>query len=273
MRTELAVELARVDAAITTRLVSTSGADITSIKAKTDGLPAAPAAVSDIPTAATVASTVWAAVTRTLTSATGITAADVWAYATRTTTSSSAPTAAANAAAVRTELAVELGRVDVAVSTRAVPVTDPWATVLPGSYSNGSAGSALGKLNMAAGTGPVQVIPAAPADTGVCRVFGYFETPDNRMPEARKVEIEFRLVTPGAIASERLIYGRIVRAGLNAAGALVGPDGLLYVDLNRTDLMTPAGATYLVTSKELGVQSKPITLTTDTANLRALLLA
>lgn len=56
VRTELATELARIDAAVSSRLASSSytapaNADITAIKAKTDALPASPAAVSDVPTA------------------------------------------------------------------------------------------------------------------------------------------------------------------------------------------------------------------------------
>lgn len=48
---------------------------------------------------------------------TGATAQQVWEYGTRTITQT-IPTAAQNASAVRTELATELGRIDVAVSTR-----------------------------------------------------------------------------------------------------------------------------------------------------------
>ena len=56
VRTELATELARVDAAISTRLASSAytapaNSDITAIKAKTDNLPASPAATGDIPSA------------------------------------------------------------------------------------------------------------------------------------------------------------------------------------------------------------------------------
>jgi hypothetical protein len=94
VRTELATELARLDVTVGSRLAAASytapaNADITAIKAKTDNLPNDPAdqsaleaAISAIPTA---------------------------------------PTAAANADAVRTELAVELGRIDAATSTRATP--------------------------------------------------------------------------------------------------------------------------------------------------------
>jgi hypothetical protein len=47
-----------------------------------------------------------------------LTAADVWTYGTRTLTASADPTASQVATAVRTELATELARVDVATSTR-----------------------------------------------------------------------------------------------------------------------------------------------------------
>lgn len=108
VRTELTTELGRIDAAVTTRseastalstvqwtntraayldnlsagavaqasALSTAQSGITAIQAKTDALPASPAAAGDIPSAATVA------------------------------------------AAVRTELATELARIDAAISTR-----------------------------------------------------------------------------------------------------------------------------------------------------------
>jgi hypothetical protein len=72
----------------------------------------------------TAAVEVWTAPTRTLTSGGGgggggggATAQQVWEYATRTLTAG-IPTAEQNATAVRTELATELARVDVATSTR-----------------------------------------------------------------------------------------------------------------------------------------------------------
>ena len=56
IRAELATELGRIDQAISSRLaavdfVAPANSDISAIKAKTDNLPASPAAVSDIPTA------------------------------------------------------------------------------------------------------------------------------------------------------------------------------------------------------------------------------
>jgi antitoxin (DNA-binding transcriptional repressor) of toxin-antitoxin stability system len=53
VRTELSVELGRVDAAVSSRATAANipSADITAIKAKTDALPASPAATGDIPSA------------------------------------------------------------------------------------------------------------------------------------------------------------------------------------------------------------------------------
>ncbi len=56
VRAELATELARVDAAVSTRLAGSAytapaNSDIAAIKAKTDALPASPAATGDIPSA------------------------------------------------------------------------------------------------------------------------------------------------------------------------------------------------------------------------------
>ena len=82
---------------------------------------------------AAVASAVWGAATRTITgglvdTATTLTNApasvtpnDIWGYATRTLTTSSGPTAVENAAAVRTNLATELARIDAPVSGATAP--------------------------------------------------------------------------------------------------------------------------------------------------------
>ena len=77
-----------------------------------------------------VAAAVWGAATRTLTAGAGITAAEVWSHASRTVTGGTVdtltnaptvPSAATIASQVRTELSVELARVDQAISTRATP--------------------------------------------------------------------------------------------------------------------------------------------------------
>jgi hypothetical protein len=88
------------------------------------------------PSTADIATAVWSAASRTITEG-GITAADVWSAATRTitggtvttlTNAPTVPTAAAIATQVRSELSVELGRVDQAISSRAVPGDIPTET-------------------------------------------------------------------------------------------------------------------------------------------------
>ena len=67
-----------------------------------------------------------------------VTASDIWSYATRTTTGGtvdtltnapSVPSASAIASQVRTELSVELARIDAATSTRATPANIPTADI------------------------------------------------------------------------------------------------------------------------------------------------
>ena len=69
VRSELSVELARVDQAISTRATPANipSADISAIKSKTDNLPASPAATGDIPTESEIAAVVWAKPTTELT--------------------------------------------------------------------------------------------------------------------------------------------------------------------------------------------------------------
>jgi hypothetical protein len=179
VRTEL-TELSNLDASVSSRLASASytapaNSDISAIKIKTDNLPASPAAVSDIPTtaqiatavegsllneadgqqvlnalvgaignqnvdeialvaairadlertggkidsiptdaapsAASVATAVWSASTKEITGGT----------VTTLTNSPDVPTESEIASQVRTELSVELGRIDAAISSRLAP--------------------------------------------------------------------------------------------------------------------------------------------------------
>jgi hypothetical protein len=80
---------------------------------------------------------VWGAATRTLTAGAGLTAAEEWSHSSRTVTGGTVttltnaptvPTAAAIAAQVRTEISVELGRVDQAISSRATAGDIPTET-------------------------------------------------------------------------------------------------------------------------------------------------
>jgi hypothetical protein len=169
-----------LDAATSTRLPSSSytapaNSDITAIKAKTDNIPASPAAVSDIPTTAQIATAVEGsllneadgqAVLNAIVGAIGNTnlsevslvaavradlervggkidsiptdsapsaasvASAVWSASTKEitggtvttlTNSPDVPTESEIAAQVRTELSVELGRIDAAISSRLAP--------------------------------------------------------------------------------------------------------------------------------------------------------
>jgi hypothetical protein len=89
-------------------------------------------------TGAAVASAVWGAATRTLTAGAGITAAEVWSHSSRTVTGGtvdtltnapSVPSASAIASQVRTELSVELGRVDASISSRATAANIPTSDI------------------------------------------------------------------------------------------------------------------------------------------------
>jgi hypothetical protein len=154
-------------------------------------------------------------------------------------------------------------------------IGDPFTKPVPGTYPAGSAGEALGKLVVGPPDEPAVVIPGAPADVGLCRVYAYLEgiNNDKRLPTAR---IEFRLIAPDgtkAVASERLIAERVTTLKVDGLGRLQGEDGQPWADLQRNDMLTPAGTTYEVTSAALGISRKSITLTTSIADLRALLLA
>ena len=179
VRTEL-TEISNLDASVSSRLASASytapaNSDISAIKSKTDNLPASPAAVSDIPTTAQIATAVEGsllnegdgqAVLNALVGAIGnqnvdeialvaairsdlersggkldsiptdaapsaaSVASAVWSASTKEitggvvdtlTNSPDVPTEAEIASQVRTELSVELGRIDAAISSRLAP--------------------------------------------------------------------------------------------------------------------------------------------------------
>jgi hypothetical protein len=109
VRTELTTELGRIDVATSTRLATAgytapANSDISAIKAKTDNLPSDPADQSLIIDATN-------------------------ALSSQISGLPTAPSAASVAGAVRTELTTELGRIDVATSTRnAVAPLDSTAT-------------------------------------------------------------------------------------------------------------------------------------------------
>lgn len=177
--------LSRIDATVGSRATQTSvdtvddflDTEIAAIKAKTDNLPASPAATGDIPSAATIATTVWANATRTLTSF-GTLVSDIWANATRTLsafgfsvtvgtnndkTDYVLSTAGVNAVADQIWDEATSGHQTAGTTGKALTDAgssgDPWSTALPGAYGAGTAGKIVGdNLNATMGS------RATPAD-------------------------------------------------------------------------------------------------------------
>lgn len=84
----------------------------------------------------------------------GVSAADIWSYSTRTLTSGAAPSASTIATAVRSELTTELGRIDVATSTR---LATSGYTAPPTAAANATAvrselSTELGRIDVATST-------------------------------------------------------------------------------------------------------------------------
>jgi hypothetical protein len=242
-RTELATELGRVDVAVSTRNAT------------------------EPPSTAQIAAAVWANGVRSLTTF-GSLVADIWANATRTLTAfgfsveANAPSAAAIADAVLDEALADhngAGSVGAALAA-AGSAGDPWSAT-PGGYAEGTMGALFSKLDVGDPDDPVTVTPEPPADQSLCRVFAYLEKPGNEA--AAGIEVTFELVATTPIKSERAISGRKVSAKSDA-------DGLLQIDLQRNDLMSPAGSHYLVNSPALKLVNREVTLTTETFNLLSL---
>jgi hypothetical protein len=295
VRTNLATELARMDVAVSTR-PTVAQIEASTVLAKEATVTARPTLAQMIASTlaktgdamtltsgerTSIAAAVWGATTRTLSSF-GTLIADFWTNATRTLTADpgaaahSATQALVAAAAATNQTEHEATQSAVAgVAGSIAAIGDPLANPVPGTYPPGSAGEALSKLVVGPPGEPAVVIPGAPADVGLCRVYAYLEgiNNDKRLPTAR---IEFRLIAPDgtkAVASERLIAERLTTLKVDDLGRLQGEDGQPWADLQRNDLLTPAGTTYEVTSAALGISRKVITLTTEVADLRALLLA
>jgi hypothetical protein len=134
-------------------------------------------------TGSDIATAVWGAASRTITEG-GITAADVWSHATRTitggtvTTLTNAPTvpsAAAIAAQVRTELSVELGRVDATVSSRLAGSAYTAPSTAPTAAANASAvrtelATELARVDVATSTRLASSAYTAPSNSDVTAI-------------------------------------------------------------------------------------------------------
>ena len=194
-------------------------------------------------------------------------------------------------AAIRAELAVELARIDVAVSTvstGSAPTVeqiadgvldellsghviagsagaalaassasgDPWATVVPDAYADGTAGAAIGRLNNTPAASPVNIIPEPPADPDLTLV--YVNTEDMIGAAVTDAVI---LITLTSAQPALSVEGRAVS---NAVRAMVhddGQPGLYTIELE-------SGLSYRADNSSLfGSTGKAFNLGTTTLNL------
>ena len=138
---------------------------------------------------------------------------------------------------------------------------DPWAVPVPGTYAAGTAGALFGKLDVGADDLPVTVVPAPPADASMCTVYCYTESLIGLKRQG--ITITFKLSgKPGK--SDRVLETAPVTATSDA-------NGLISINLQRTDQLTPAGMHYIVKSKELGLDDVAMTLAAATFDLGGLI--
>ncbi len=224
IRTELATELARIDVAVSSRnATAPDNAGIAAIKAKTDNLPAAPAAVSNIPTAAAIADAVW----------------------------DEAMSGHSTAGTAGSQL------------TAAGASGDPWATVIPGSYADGTAGAAIGRLNNTPADAPIVVIPDPSDDANDCVV--YLDTQSIENVKQSGVEIEIKLSGPATTSTGVAVDWK------TRAKILTDAEGRAEAPIERTDTLVPSTRTYSFKCEKYGIDVKGVTLTTSTFNIATLI--
>jgi hypothetical protein len=186
-----ALGLSRIDAAVSTRstltqaqIVSDStpflGASVAAVKAKTDNLPAAPSAVSDI------------------------------------------PSAAANATAVRSELATELGRVDAAISSR-----------LAGASYTAPDNAGIAAAELAAEAVDAR-LPADPADESLLETaIATRSAPGDAMTlSSAAVDAVLDEAVEGAVTLRQAMRVLLAVLAGKVSGAPTGP--IVYRDVNDT---------------------------------------
>lgn len=148
-----------------------------------------------------------------------------------------------------------------AIAAATVASGDPLLNPVPGTYAQGSAGYALGRLNIEPPAAPVVVIPDPSDDASLCVV--YVDGATFGGTAAAGLQIRF---TPQAGPSKtaRLLSHADVIMTLDTAG-----HG--EVSLQRNDGIDPDGSYYLVSCPELRLESAPLTLTTDLYDLADLI--
>ena len=235
IRAALATELARIDVSISTRNatapdntgIAANGALLLAVKNKTNLIPDSPAATG--------------------------------AAMTLTSAYDAAKTAATQASITALQATADAihGHANI----------DPLTSLVPGSYPENSAGFVLGKFVTPDPSTPLSPIPEPPADMEMCRVTGYFETSDNKVPPV--VNVVFELITAAAIKSDRIIQGRKITATITNGVLTSGTNP--WVDLERNDLLTPNDSHWTVTCASVGFSGVELVLESSLFDLSSLI--
>ena len=138
---------------------------------------------------------------------------------------------------------------------------DPWLTLVPGEYADGTAAAALGRLNLTAPTAPVIVDPDPADDSTLGTVYVYTEAITGA--KVAGITIHIQLVTTPA-KSSRVLLAQAVTATTDA-------NGYAATSLRRNASISPAGSKYLVTCDELGFSAVELDLAADLFNLASLI--
>ncbi len=291
-RTALGLSAANLDTQLGTLAtaadLTTVDGVVDAIKAKTDNLPASPAATGDAMTLTSgertsIAAAVWAAGTRTL-SGFGTLIADIWTHATRTLSafgfspapSNAADTTAIKAVADKLDTMLEADGPVFRYTANALEQApagggggggDPWATVDLDQYPEGSAGwklnFAANKLDVGEPDQPVLPIPAPPADPAMCRVYGFLLTPKGEPAEGVRLLFELEPL-PVTIGGQLITDRPKARATTK--------DGYVEIDLPRNDAMSPAGAVWRVTCNEVRFRHETIRLDGESFDLGSIVI-
>lgn len=139
-----------------------------------------------------------------------------------------------------------------------------WDEAHAGHSTADTTGALLRKLDVGEAETPVVPVPAPGADADTCLVYGYLETPDN--VRAAGAVVSFELLSAaygGALASERVIHGRVISRTADA-------DGYVHAELQRNDLLIPTGSRWLVTCRECGWNQRSVSLTSSRFDLKTL---
>lgn len=230
VRAELATELARIDATVSSRnATAPDNAGIAAIKAKTDNLPSDPADQSLIVSATD------AVMARLGAPAGASIAADIAAI---DGGGGGGATAGEIADAVWDELLaghVIPGSAGAGLAAASAS-GDPWASLLPGSYAEGTAGAGIGRLNLVPGDGPVIIIPDPSEDPGQCVIYVSTRDIDGTITPGVRIRITPRN-GPATTAGGQLV-------GITPFDLITDADGFASAVLERVDLLTPANTLY-----------------------------